>query len=381
MIDRQIVEALSKQRGQHLISFYIPTHRVAGIEKDRIRYKNMLARLQDVLLARGLDEPTSKRLLATATAKLEDEAFWQQQSDCLGVFIDAAETQFHYLPLELEELYFVGDKFYVLPLLPFAQEKDIFYLLALSQNAVKVYEGSRYTMAELEKNKDFPDSLASVLHTYESEKSLQHHNAGGTVYHGQGGGQQMEKARYREYLRQVDAGIQTMACDDDQTPLLLYTTPELAGIYREVNTYPHLQEGFIHGNAEKEDLGTLHEKAWSRLATFFEQQPAAVREYFGQRLANQEASYNVHEIVPAAMAGQIDTLFLVKNQEHWGVYDASKHRIVLHEERQADSQPLYHDAAVATWQQGGQVELCNRDEMPRAEANANAIFRYAATPA
>ncbi|RMF00063.1 MAG: hypothetical protein D6772_06860 [Bacteroidetes bacterium] len=372
---------MSRARGKELISFYVPTHRVAKYEENRIRYKNMLGQIKRELQQRGFDQPTIDRRLAQASAKVDEEIFWRHQSDCLAVFIDEEETHLYPLPVTMDAFHYVGDKFYLLPLLPFTQEKDKFYLLALSQNEVKVYEGSRFTMAELEKNDKFPESLASVLALYEADNSLQYHSAGATIYHGQGKGKEMKKSRYREYLRMVDEGVQAMACDNDQTPLILYATPELVGVYREVNTYDHLLTNYISGNPEYENLESLHAKAWGVLADYYAEKTKDWREYFEEKLLSKEASYQLHEIAPAAFAGQVETLFLTQGQEYWGKYDETTHNIQVHDQRQQDSQPLANDIAVATWQQGGDVRIVDRDEMPRTESMVSAIFRYALKPA
>lgn len=395
MISQNQLEQLKAVKGENCISFYIPTRRVDGIQEDKIRYKNMLSVIDKELKAKEISPQEVNEIMRTAYDKLEDEEFWQHLSDTLAVFIYDGKTEFHYLPLKIDSYHFIGNRLYLLPALPFTSASSQFYTLALSQNEVRVFEGSSYSLTELKKNSDFPENLAEILRLYDGEKTLQHHGGGSnapapqgqgggndaTVFHGQGGENANDKARLEEYLRRVDEGIKTMSCDDDKKPLVLYTTPELAGIYRNVNTYPHLIEDFAEGNPEDVDMMTIHEKSWKILSPSFDQEYQADLDNFEVALANDQASFDIRTIAPAAIAGQVKTLYLVTGEEVWGKYDSAKHAIEIHPERREDSSPLYNDIALAVITQSGTLQLLEREEMPRPTANANAVFHYALTTA
>ena len=100
------------------------------------------------------------------------------------------------------------------------------------------------------------------------------------------------------------------------------------------------------------------------------------KELFEQKMADEAASFSVTEIVPAAISGKIETLFLFIVVHSWGSYDSESHRIEMHEERLADSLCLSEMAARATFEQGGTIHLLERNQMPRPTANMNAIYRY-----
>ena len=379
MIDHKKIAALAAVKEDNCISFFIPTHRVDGIQEDQIKYKNSIAELSKSLLAKDLNPAEVDDLLKEAKSKLQDEEFWQQLSDTLAVFIYNGKTEFYFLPYKLDAYTFIGDSLYLLPLLPMSKREDDFYLLALSQNEVKIYEGDQYNLAELEKNDAFPESLAQILATYDADSSLQHHSGGdnSTIFHGQGAGEDQENVRQEEFLRRVNEGVQEMACDDDSKPLIVYTTPSLIGLYRQINTYPNLTENYIEGNPENETAADLHAKAWEALLPMFVAREEANDEAFEGMLAQDQASFNLLTIGPAAFAGRIDRLYVATNTESWGTYNPSTHLIELHAERQPDSRPLLNDIALAVFQQGGTVNLRDRQDLARPTAHANATFRYA----
>lgn len=383
MLDQQKLNQLAAVSGKNCISFYLPTHRLDGIQEDKIRYKNSLSEVKQALADRSFNDQEINKTLKEAEEKLQEEKFWRHLSDTLAVFIYDGNTAFYTLPVEVDNLHFIGDQLYLLPLLPLVSTHHKFYTLALSQNQVRVFEGTDFTFTELEKNSDFPENLAEILRYYEEESTLQHHSGNGenAIFHGQGAGKDVKNARLEEYLRKVDKGVETMRCDDDKTPLVLYTTPTLAGLYRKINTYPHLLEDFIEGNPENEDLLKIHEKSYELLLPRYIAADKEEKDSFELALANEEATFDIQTIVPAAMAGQVKTLFLVSNQESWGKYDAATHTAELHNSRKQDSQPLYNDISLAVIKQGGTVHLLNREDMPRPTSNVNAIFHYALTNA
>lgn len=379
MIDHKLIASLASIKSEHCISLFIPTHRVDGIQEDQIRYKNALGKIRVDLHQAGLTEQAINKVLKEAEEKLDDQRFWQQLSDTLAVFIYDGKTQFFLLPIRFEEYLFIGDQLYLLPLLPMVNRDDNFYLLALSQNEVKVYEGSRYALSELEKNEAFPKNLQEIQNRYVQEANLQQHTGGSsdTIFHGHGTDKAVEDARLQEFLREVDEGIQKLVCDDDKTPLILYTTPTLLGLYREVNTYPQLLEEYVAGNPEGEKMADLHARAWEKLLPLSLAQEAEEEEQFEEMLANEQAAFNLLTVAPAAFAGRIERLYLAADTEAWGHYDHAQHLVRMHAKRQADSQPLLNDMALAVHQQGGTVILRDQEDLMRPTAYANATFRYA----
>lgn len=379
MIDQENLNQLITINSNNCISFYLPTHRLDGIQEDKIRYKNSLSQVRVALAELGLSDQEVNKTLKEAEAKLQEEKFWRHLSDTLAVFIYDEKTVFYTLPLEMDSYQFIGDQLYLLPLLPLINNSHKFYTLALSQNQVRVFEGTDYTFAELEKNSDFPENLAEILRYYEEESTLQHHSGSGgnAVFHGQGAGNDVKNIRLEEYLRRVDKGIETMRCDDDKTPLVLYSTPELAGLYRKINTYPHLVNDFIEGNPENEEMLKIHEKSYELLMPRYIAADQEEKDNFELALAKETATFDIQTIIPAAMAGQVKTLFLVHNQETWGKYTPATHTIELHQSRKQDSQPLLNDLALAVTKQGGTVHILDREDMPRPTSNVNAVFHYA----
>ena len=117
------------------------------------------------------------------------------------------------LPEEFGELVVVAGRFHVKPLPALLAAGHRFYVLALSQNQVRLLEETPHDVQEAELA-DAPRSLGDALKYDDLEKELGLHVAGRggpgarVVFHGHGAGGEVDKALLERFLRQVDDGLQ-----------------------------------------------------------------------------------------------------------------------------------------------------------------------------
>jgi hypothetical protein len=132
------------------VSLYLPTHRKgADAQTDPIRLKNLAREAEHRLVAYGLRDPEARALLAPVDALQEDRGFWQHQGEGLAVF--CAPGLFRTLGLNREpaERVVVGARFHTRPLLPMLEDNAPFYVLAVSQNAVRLLRATTHEASEL----------------------------------------------------------------------------------------------------------------------------------------------------------------------------------------------------------------------------------------
>lgn len=155
------------------VSIYMPTHRASkAARQDPIRFKNLLHESERLLVTGGLRATDARALLAEGRNLLRDSLFWGNQGDGLAVFFSARMHRRHVLPVSFEEFVVVSDRYHVKPLLsPFAEDGR-FYLLALSKNGVRLMQGTRFGVRELDLP-EVPGSLAEALRYDDPEKSIQ----------------------------------------------------------------------------------------------------------------------------------------------------------------------------------------------------------------
>jgi hypothetical protein len=392
ILDRKELEKLStKMDGWH-VSIYMPTHRASDeIQQDPIRLKNLLTEAKDSLRELGLRPPDIDAILEPGFALLDDHIFWRQQSDGLAVL--AARDAFHTyrLPFSFEEQVIVSPKFYTKPLLPILSSGGRFLVLALSQDEVRLLQGTRYTVAEVDLE-NVPESLADALRLEDPEARLQFHTTTGpghgkggaptagtgasrrAAFYGTGAPSDDDKQRILRYFQLVDGGLQEMLAGQ-RIPLVLAGVDYLLPLYREASNYDNILEQDIEGNPEQLSAKELHNRAWALVHPQFRQEQEEAARLYRQLAGSERATGELAEAVPAASYGRVETLFVPLNVKRWGTFDASANKIEFHEEMQPGDVDLLDLAAVQTLVNGGTVYAVDSGNVP-GDGMLAALLRY-----
>jgi hypothetical protein len=153
---------MSKQKGP-CISMFMPAYRTgAEIQQNQIRFRNLLRKADEKLIANGYRVTEAKAILEPAQGLSGNISFWRQQSGGLAIFI-SSDVFLHYgLPIDFDELIVVADRFYVKPLLPALSGDGRYYILTLSQKGSRLYEGTKQNIREIQLE-TIPKNLAEAL--------------------------------------------------------------------------------------------------------------------------------------------------------------------------------------------------------------------------
>lgn len=382
LITKKDIEELSQVNDQPCISIFIPTHR-SGFDNakiDQLSFKNALNDARTQMEQWGLEPNEMHGSLKAGYELLEDEAFWTKLSDGLAVFISPSRFAYFELPIAFNPYVFAGRNFHLRPLLPMFAGDGRFFLLALSQNEVRFFEGQRNSITPVIIEDLVPEDLEEALLFSSAEAQLQAHSGGNPtnsgIYHGQGKGKDEKNKQLEKYFRQVDKGLMEML-HDETAPLIIAAVDYLVPIYEEISQYTHIMSFSVKGNPENDTPVQLHEKAWSLMQPYFKEEQRSLAKDFQSKFALEKADISAYALIPAAINGRVDTLFIDKDEPNlWGQFDAEKNNIRLHLERKQDSTCLLNKAAVATFLQGGKVYNLSGKELPYPEAPLNAIYRY-----
>jgi len=381
------IKGLSQQTQSPSISIFLPTYRAGqDTQQAPIRFKNLLREAERQFLDKGMGPREVSVLLQPAQALLDEAFFWQHQHDGLAVFIAPGDFHYYHLPFPVEELLIIAQSYYLKPILPLFTNNGHYYILAISQDAVRLFEGTRYSVGQIDLPDDTPQSLDEALKFDDPEKQLQFHSGtsqspaqGGirsAMFHGQGPGDEEQKERIERYLNLVDAALKTIF-RDEQAPLVLAGVDYLLPIYHKVSEYANIMQEGITGNPEHFRPEELQEQAWVIVEPYFRQEMEKVVELYQQLAVTVKATDNIEEIVAAAFYGRVDKLLLSVDTQVWGVFNADTGKVVHYhsEKSQEDDLPLLDFAAMQTLQNGGTVYALTQDEMPTESAIA-AVFRY-----
>jgi hypothetical protein len=200
-------------------------------------------------------------------------------------------------PVSFSELGMVEPQFYLKPLLPVFIYGGNFYLLALSQNKIRFFSGSRDGLREIFL-KEILQSLGEASQSPSEEQSLQFHTRApsigqkrAAIFHGQGAVMMRPTNELHTFSSRLIKALTSIW--EISVPPFFWTGVEyLFPIYKETNTYPQLRKAEVKGNADEKSLGELHRQVWPFVQKEFdriiEQEKARCEELLGTAMASND---------------------------------------------------------------------------------------------
>lgn len=377
------LKKLAQQTSSPSISIFLPTHRAGqDAQQDPIRFKNLLREAEKQFLDNGTGPREVSALLQPAQALLDDSNFWNHQQDGLAVFMAADDFHYYQLPFSVEELLIISRAYYIKPVLPLFTNNGHYFILAISQDEVRLFEGTRHGVSQVDLPEGTPESREAALRLDGPQKSLQMHTgtssskAGHGMFHGQGAGEDEQKVLIEQYLNLVEKDLQGIF-REQQAPLILAGVDYLLPIYRKISEYPHIMEAGITGSPEHLRPEELQEQAWPIVETYFRQGMEKAVTQYQQLAGTDQATDNLEEIVAAAFTGRVDKLILSVDAQVWGAFDHETGQVTHRSDEQSkeNNLALIDFAAMKTLQNGGSIYALSQAEMPTDSPTA-AVFRY-----
>lgn len=370
LFTREDLKKLLAEPRTPCVSIFMPTHRGGG-EEDPIRWRVCLEEAEQRLVATGLRAPEARELLGPARQLLEDAPFWKHQCDGLACFLAPRCLRLYRLPLAFAELVVVADRFHIVPLLPLLGDNGRFYVLALSQNAIRLLQGTRYSASEVDLT-GVPRSLAEALLTHDTDEPLTFHSrpVGGigswtAIFHGHGVGIDDKKDDLLRYFQQIDRGLHPLL-REEQAPLVLAAVDYLLPIYRQANTYSHLLEKGIEGNPDRLSNKDLHDRAWALVQPCFQKARKQALAQYCRLAGTGRTACGLEQVVSAAQHGEVETLFVPIDKQRWGRFDAAIGQVEEHDRPEPGDEDLLNLAAVQTLLHGKRVHAVESEEVPQA---------------
>lgn len=374
---------LSQYHNSSCISIYIPTHHY-GEEmlkgQDAINLKNQVKEIRNKLALQGLTSREIEKLVNPVLGLADDADFWRHQSDGLAVFVSDGIFEKYTVPVTFEEHNYLSSEFYIKQLFPLFNTDGFFYLLTLKKDDVRFYEGNKYGLSEVDMQGLIPTRIEdSVGYDFEQKQLQFRTQLGGNkpgTFHGHGEGEAKNKNELLTFFREIDRGIMTKLHDNQEPPLLLCCIEYYYPIYREASAHRNIYPKYVSYDPASLDINSLHEKAWKSVQPYFDREFRDRKEKFMIAHDKGKSSSDIREIVPSAIMGKIDTLFIEKNTEIFGIYDPVSGTVEIHEEHTMSSVSLMNLSAKKVFEQGGLVYLLEKNEMPDGLSGINALFRY-----
>jgi len=383
--ERSELDALMTTQERPWVSIFMPTHRPgAEGQQDHIRLKNLVRQAEDRLIGLGLRASDARKLLGEPHKLLTDDLFWREQQEGLALYCAPSFFRSYRLPLRFDETLVVSGRPYVRPILPLFTTQCRFFILAFSKQHLRFFSASRHAINEVPLN-GIPRSLDEAMKYDEFDKPRRArwaqpigqgrsgHGEGGATSRGAGVESEASKDNLLRYSQMVDRGLH-LILREEKAPLVVAAVEYLIPIYREANTYAHLLDHGVEGNADALKPEDLHRQAWPVVEPFFRTREDDAVARFTSLAGTGRASCDIRDIVPAAATGRVDTLWVARIQA-WGRFDPTDGSVVQHETPEPGDQELLDLAAVQTILHGGTVYSRDHIRAP-GDGVVAAIFRY-----
>ncbi|MGH2813280.1 MAG: hypothetical protein ACRDI1_11305 [Actinomycetota bacterium] len=395
VINGDELRALLAHESQPVISIFQPTVRaVVEPEENSLHLKDLLPAALKALQDTGMRAPAARELLAPMHALLEDRDFWRHQLEGLGLFRTPDLFRHYRLPVTVRELVFVGAEPHVKPLVATLFPTTRFFILALSQNSVRLLDCSRYAVHEVDLSQlDFPRNLTEAL-TYDDlqKPELQHHPTTGPgraregkaavggakrgrrhAFHGHGESGEDHKDQLRRYFDAVDDGLWPVL-RGETAPLILAAVDYLHPIYRAITRYQHVAEKGLMGNPDRARNEELHKEALELIEADNRAGLERLNDRFATSAARGLASADLGHVLKAAGEGRVEVAMVRGDVERWGTFSPTEGSVEPSEEQTPGTVDLLDLACRTTILHRGEAYVLDPEEVPGPDAAA--IFRY-----
>jgi hypothetical protein len=363
------------------ISLYQPTHRRhPENQQDAIRFRN-LVKLAQESLQQQYDLAEVDTALAPFRALADDTDFWNTTRDGLAVLGSRDVFRIYKLQRSVEPMVIVADTFHTKPLTKLLQSSTRYQILGLSRKSVRLFEGDRDSLDEVNLAAGVARSLVDALG---EELTPSGSNIGtfGSFGSGMAGVHHGHDARSEEmakdderFFRIVDRDILEHHTKHSGLPLILATLPEHRDGFHRVSHNPNLLVHGIDVSVESVSLDELRRRAWQVVEPFSTERLRVQLEQFGTARANGLGGETLETVAEAVVNGRVATLLIDGDRAVPGHVDAQTGRVILADLARPDVDDVLDDLASMARRRGGKVFIVPGDQLP-AESGVAAIYRY-----
>jgi hypothetical protein len=319
MLDQELFNRLAEVRGKGLISILLPTH-VKGPEtaQDRIRLKNALTEVDDLLTDAGWRRTDREQSLSKARGLLTDDDFWAHQGQGLALYID---DRGDVVPVavseELMPLTCVADSYHVRHLLPDLLRVPL-RALVLTKGSVALFAVDPRVATPVDA--DLPSSMDDANWFMDREAQLQNraNRTGATgMHHGHDPSDRMDEDVQR-FLRAVAEALPS-APDDE--PLVVLGDDPVIDLFRGLVRREVIGVG-LDGSDRADSAAEVQRRVGpiidDRLAARLERHQEAAEEALG----TADTVTMFPDALEAAVTGRLAKLYLDQTADPiWGHFD------------------------------------------------------------
>jgi len=364
------------------ISLYQPTQRsFPEKQQNPIRYKNLLRRMQASVRKRYAARHV-RAILDRFDVLARDEGFWLRRTEGLAILASTDRFEVFELQRSVPELVIVADSFHVKPLLRIVQSADRYHVLALNRKEVKLYEGNRDALDQVELA-DVPSTITAALGEELTEPHQGFHGVGpyhaargsAGIRHGRGQKKDDVDLDMERFFRVVDRAILDGYSRPTGLPLLLAGLPQNVAAFRAVTRNPFVIDAAIEADAESLTIEQLRVEAWRAVEPTYLERLAELTESYNSNRSRGLGDEDPAAIAEAAVAGRVGTLLIEAERLVPGRIDPTTGKLERRALGDPDADDVLDDLAEIAVRMKGEAIVVPAQRMPSTTGVA-AIYRF-----
>lgn len=357
---------LANQRADACVSIYLKTTPVTqNVQASRIEMGNLVKEAQKQLEEAEFDKRRLDALIVSLNDLLDDDKFWRFQARSLAVFATPDNVRTYRLANDLVSMVQVADRFHIKPLFRAISFPHTAFILALSENAVRLFELNTDQPAIEVEAPGLPKDMASSVgrapnneRTFTSRiRGMEGHN----VLLGQ-------------YAREVDAALRPILAGRE-TPLVLAATGRLANLFKQVSSYSNVVPETITGSPDHLTEAELTKRARPILDNAYAKQISDIKALYEKRAGERRTTTDISDAARAATFGAIQTLLVNIDAVVPGFVDDETGAVSFVDKDNAKAYGVIDEITARAFASGATVLGVRREDVPGGHDLA-AILRY-----
>jgi hypothetical protein len=163
VLAKELIQELLSVNETPCLSLYMTTHKSHPENlQDPIRFQNLVKQLEESLLEQ-YSAIEVKNFLEPYVTLNNNKEFWGHTLDGLAVLGSTEFFKVIRVPIAVPELAIVADSFHTKPLRQYLQSADRYHVLGLSLHEIRLFEGNRHSLVEVDLPPDFPRTITDAL--------------------------------------------------------------------------------------------------------------------------------------------------------------------------------------------------------------------------
>jgi hypothetical protein len=308
-----------------------------------------------------------------------DRRFWNHPLDGLAVLAADGLFQVFRLQRPVPDFSVVADSFHVKPLIRILQSADRYQVLCLNRRQIRLLEGNRDALDEIEPAPQVPKTITEALGEELTEPHLTVASYGmGVVglpmHHGHSTKREEVDKDTERFFRAVDRAVLEYHSRPHGLPLMLASMKKHQALFRKVSRNPHLMREGLQINPDALSPDQLRVEAWKKMEPLYLERLSNLIEKFQDARSRQAGSDDLRQLAQAAVAGRVGELLVEADRITPGRINPDTGNVEPGDIAHPEIDDILDDLAQIVLRMKGQVVVVPKKRMP-CTTGAAGIYR------